>query len=233
MRNWRVFLTATCVATCAASAAFAGTYLVKVENMIPGGPATGQPATPPLAVVHDAGYSLFGPGQMATAGLELLAEEGNPADLKAEADASGNVSFSTVGAAGPFFDEVEFMVTGNPGELLSVVFMLARSNDLISGIHDVPLPADSSMTMLADLTVYDAGTEENTGQIAHIPFYGNAGGPDESMPIAAISMYSVVDDPDQGTIAYSFPPSYKITISGAAVPVEATTWGQVKSAWID
>ena len=40
-----------------AGAAFAGTYEITVENLVPGGMATGNPLTPPVAVVAADGCS--------------------------------------------------------------------------------------------------------------------------------------------------------------------------------
>ncbi|MBD3237562.1 MAG: hypothetical protein GF330_12720 [Candidatus Eisenbacteria bacterium] len=205
-------------------------YEIVVENMIPGGAETGQPMTPPVAVVHGPGYTLFAAGDMATPGLELLAEEGMTDDLVMEAESDPDV-YQVVVGDGPFVDAVTFMIEGNPGELLSLVTMLARSNDLITGIHDITLPCCGDSMAYVDVDVYDAGTEENTGLVAHIPFYGNTFvGPDEENPIAAITYYEVVDDPDYGLLEYEFPPSARITVTALdPSPAEQDTWGTVKS----
>ena len=55
----------------------ADVYTIQIENLVPGGPETGQPMTPSVGVVHGPGYTLWMPGGMATAGLELQAEEGS------------------------------------------------------------------------------------------------------------------------------------------------------------
>ena len=51
-------------------------YEVIITDEIPGGMATGQPFSPPVCVVHTAGYSLFEPGAMASPGLETVARRG-------------------------------------------------------------------------------------------------------------------------------------------------------------
>ncbi len=205
------------------------TYEVAIENMIPGGPEMGQPMTPPVVVVHGAGYTLFDAGELATAGLELLAEDGMTADLVAEAEANADVQQVVVGG-GPFFGTEIVQVTGNPGELLSLVTMLARSNDLITGIHDVALPASGSVEILPT-GVYDAGTEQNTGMVEHIPFYGNSlVGPEEDAVISMISEYAVLNDPDYKEIRYTFPPSARVRITVIEpTPAEEVTWGSVKA----
>ncbi|MBD3336370.1 MAG: hypothetical protein GF355_12725 [Candidatus Eisenbacteria bacterium] len=204
------------------------TYEVLIENDIPGGADTGQPMTPPVVVVHGDGYSLFAEGAMATDGLELLAEEGMTADLVAEAEASPDVYEVQVGD-GPFVDQVTVMIEGEPGQLISAVTMLARSNDLITGVHDITLP--DAKTLGSETNVYDAGTEQNTGLVEDIPFYGNTFvGPEEEMPIAEILSYEVVNDPDHGTLTYEFPPSATITIRPVEpTPTQTTTWGGMKA----
>jgi hypothetical protein len=203
------------------------TYQILIEDLVAGGPATGQPITPPVAVVHGPGYSLFAPGSPASPGLEIVAEEGTPTVLVGEAEGSADVSFVTVGAAGPFFDAAMFEVEGDAGDLLSIVAMLARSNDLITGIHDVPLPAGGSMMIMTN--AYDAGTELNTGLVEHIPFYGNPGGPDEDGVVSVMMMYSVLDDPIEGQIDYTFPPAARITITRMdPTPLEDASWTDVK-----
>jgi hypothetical protein len=210
--------------------ALAAPYVVTIENLVPGGLDTGQPMTPPLGVVHDAGYSLFGPGLFATPGLELLAEEGVPTLLATEAMASANVSAVEIGG-GPFIGAETITIDGDPGDLFSIVTMLARSNDLITGVHDIVLPANLPFEILTD--AYDAGTEMNTGLVEHIPFYGNAMvGPDENQPIAGINAYSVLNDPNHGQIDFRFPPAARVTIERMVVPVEAVTWGEIKSTWL-
>ncbi len=219
------------VASVAAGTAGAVTYEVMIENMIPGGAETGQPMTPPVVVVHNSGYSLFAEGDMATAGLEALAEDGVTDDLVAEAMASPDV-YSVVVGPGPFFDPITVEVEGNPGDLLSIATMLARTNDLITGLHDLPLPAEG-VVLIDETGVYDAGTEENTGLVEHIPFYGNTFvGPDESSPIEMISSYVVNNDPTYGVLTYEFPPSARITVTVMdPTPVEVGTWGAIKKLY--
>jgi hypothetical protein len=229
----RPMLVLAIVATCIAvlpQVAHAEQYLITVEDLVVGGPDTGQPLSPPVAAVHDGGYTMWEPGGMATPGLELVARDGTPTMLAAEAMASSNVFDVAVGD-GPFFNSVEFPITGNPGDLISIACMLGRTNDLITGIHDVMLPASDPVEMVT--TAYDAGVEENTGLAEHIPFYGNPGvGPDETMPIQMINLYIVHNDPMFGELTWTFPPAARITVELAATPVEASTWGAIKSAWL-
>jgi hypothetical protein len=230
MKRCARVLAALTLSAALASAAGAMTYEVTIQDLILGGPDTGQPFSPPVAVVHNSGYSQFEPGMMASPGLELVAREGNPSVLEGEALADPNV-YSVVVGTGPYFDMQTIMVAGNPGDLFSVAWMLGRTNDLFSGLHDVALPAVGSVEF--DTEVWDSGTEENTGLAADIPFYGGHNvGPDEDSPIMTISAYTVHDDPNHGTIMWSFPPSAHVTIRVLdGTPTAETTWGAVKSLY--
>jgi hypothetical protein len=228
MRTISTLLVVAVVVGCLAVAAAATTYTITVENMVvPSGPDQGQPMTPVVGVVHNAGYSMFVPGGYATAGLEALAEDGATADLMAEAMASPDVYDVQMGGMGPFFDYVIFTVEGNPGDLFSMATMLARTNDLFTGVYDVVLPMVGALVI--EPPVWDAGTEVNTGLIADIPFYGgHFVGPDENNPIAEINVYVVNDDPTYGALTWSFPPGARISICTGMTPVEDSSWAQIK-----
>jgi hypothetical protein len=218
------------VLTASATLAHADTYQITVENLLGGGgPDTGQPLSPPVAVVHGAGYTLWAPGGTATPGLELQAEDGDPSGIAGEAEAAADVSAVVVGA-GPFFDVEVVMIEGEPGDLFSLSSMLGRTNDIITGVNNVALP-DTEVVIMT--SAWDAGTEENTGLIAHIPFYGNPGvGPDEKGVITEILEYSVVDDPDHGKLTWTFPPAARITITRMdASPTRTGTWSSLKGLY--
>ncbi|MEZ4647758.1 MAG: spondin domain-containing protein [Candidatus Eisenbacteria bacterium] len=214
-----------------AGAASAATYTITVEDLVPGGPATGQPLSPPVAAVHDGSYSLFAEGAAASPGLEIVARDGTPTTLLMEAEAASGVSYATIGSAGPFFDSVQFTVEGEAGDLFSVAMMLGRTNDLITGVHDIVLPSSDTVVLMTN--AYDAGVEVNTGMIEHIPFYGNSGvGPDEDGVITMIGSYTIFNDPDFGKLDFTFPPAARITIEpGNTTPVETTTWGAIKGLY--
>jgi hypothetical protein len=216
--------------TLGAGAASALTYVITVQNDVPGGVDTGQPLTPPVGIVHNSSYSPFTLGMPATAGLELLAEEGVPTGLAGEAMASPHAFAVEVGS-GPFITTSSFEIQGNPGDLFSVVSMFARTNDLITGVQTV-LPGAGSI-VLPMTNVYDAGTEVNTGLVADIPLYGNAMvGPTEGGVVTMIDSYSVLDDPTYGQLDYEFPPSATVTIEAVtATSVDSWSWGSVKDAY--
>ena len=225
--------TAAALALCLGMATMASamTYQITVIDEIPGGPDTGQPFSPPIAVVHGSNYSQWAPGSFASPGLELVAREGDPSILAMEAQDSPYVSDVVIGSAGPFFDQVTFTVEGDPGRLFSVAWMLGRTNDLFSGLRDVVLPAIGTMELEAD--VWDSGTEVNTGMIEYLGFYGHPNtGPDEDNPISSIGMYTIYNDPDHPELSWTFPPGGHVTIQAmGTVPTQETTWGAVKSLY--
>ena len=225
----KLVLSAVLSVSLASFAVAATHYEVIITNEIPGGLATGQPFSPPVCAIHDAGYSLFMPGAMASPGLETVAREGNPTMLAAEAMASASVSQVIVGT-GPFFDMQTIEFDAMPGELFSTAWMLGRTNDLFTGLYDIMLPL-AGTTLEYTTTVWDSGTEVNSGLIADLGFYGHPNmGTDEDEPITAIDMYVIHDDPDYGMLTWDFPPSAHVTIIATeATPVEGATWGQVKS----
>ena len=139
-----------------------------------------QPLSPVAIVAHQGGYSVFAVGMAATAGLETLAEGGDNSVLIAEADADMMVMATSMGAApiGPAGSEtvsVTVLESELPGLTISVSTMLVNTNDAITGINGASVGdmlAGESMTWRT--VAYDAGTEANSEQAAHIP--GPAGG---------------------------------------------------------
>ncbi|MDP8245633.1 MAG: spondin domain-containing protein [Candidatus Hinthialibacter antarcticus] len=185
------------------------------------GTSEGQPLTPPVVVVHDSRAQVFTIGSEASAGLEIIAEEGMPDTLVSELFPTEGVFSVNVAGTGPGFEhETSFMAA--PGMLVSVVSMFARTNDVFIGINSVELPTMGAPASI-EAVAYDAGTEMNTGLVEHIPFYGNAGGPDENGLVAEINSYSVLDDPD-GMLDYAWPPAATITISGSEGTSNVADW---------
>jgi hypothetical protein len=139
--------------------------------------ATGlvQPLAPGIYASHEAPGLLFMPGTTASAGIEAMAEDGNPTILGAEVLAAGG--YRSAGAfavpvggdgPGPLFPggTYAFNVTAVHGEYLSFVTMLVQTNDLFfappeGGIALFPegQPLDGIVTDMVML--WDAGTEVN------------------------------------------------------------------------
>lgn len=217
------------IAAGGASLAHALTYEITVYNEIPGGLDTGQPFSPPVVVVHDGTYSQWMPGALASPGIIAVAEEGSPVVLAMEAEASAGVASVVVGD-GPFFDPQTILIDGEPGALLSLAWMLGRTNDLFSGLYDVVLPELGTNLDLMTYA-YDAGSEVNTGMIADLGFYGHPmTGTDEANPIAMIDSYVIHDDPDHGMLTWEFPPCGRVMIRPMEpTPTAPATWGSIKA----
>jgi len=185
-------------------------YHVEIENL-----DEVQPLTPPVAVVHSGGYSLFEVGSEATPGLELLAEEGITGDLVAEAEANADVSTVVVGGSGPTFGSFQFFIEGQPGDLFSVASMFAKTNDNFIGVSSVMLPSPGD-SLTIESQAYDSGTEQNTGMAADIPAFGNVGvGPEEDGTVQVINSFTLQDDPELGQVESTWPPAANIIITPA------------------
>lgn len=186
---------------------YAMVYHVEIKDLDPL-----QPLTPPVAIVHDSGYEIFAVGEASTPGLEAVAEEGNPEILVEEASADPHVKSVVVGGAGGNFFGAKFYVIGEPGDLLSIASMFARTNDNFIGLSSMPLPSSNDPVVM-QFEAYDAGTEVNTGLASDVPFYGGHEGPDEGGVVQVANQYAIVDDPDMGVIEFNWPPSAMITIT--------------------
>jgi len=131
---------------------------------------------PGVYATHPRGALLFRAGEVASAGLEAMAEDGNPTTLAAEIEAAGGFL-----AAGAFAVPVgrdapaplgpgqayEFEVIATPGDALSFVAMFLQSNDVFyapSSAEGIDLFPDG-VALEGDITdqimLWDAGTEVN------------------------------------------------------------------------
>ncbi len=151
------------------------TFDVTVSNL-----TNGQPLSPVAVVAHIDGYNVFTLGTAATAGLELLAEGGDNADLVAEADADANVLATASGGAaiGPAGEETiqfEVLASDVANLRISAVTMLVNTNDAITVLDAADVSGLAAGDTWSTRTIaYDAGTEADTEQAVHIP--GPAGG---------------------------------------------------------
>jgi hypothetical protein len=129
-------------------------------------------ALSPLAwAVTGESHVIFSAGARASAGLEMLAEDGMPDTLAASLAAfqSGAVSVGRGAAApGPIMPPAgnfSFEITASPGEMLSLATMFGESNDWFYTLADQPLFDAAGRPIQGDFThmvqLYDAGTEAN------------------------------------------------------------------------
>ena len=157
-------------------------FVLRIENVsdentldLPLGESTSVPLAPGAFAVHTGDDLLFEPGMPATAGLEALAEDGDPSALAAHlgmlAGVSASGAFSVpigAGAAGPLLPgaSYSFEFSASPGDRLSMATMLVQSNDLVLTFADGGLALFSGGTPVtgdvsAGLYIVDAGTEAN------------------------------------------------------------------------
>ena len=149
-----------------AQAGEAKLFKVTVVNL-----TKGQPLTPPVVAVHAPGYIPVHLGQKASEGLALLATDGMTDVLVAEFANKAQVVRSAVGD-GVILPgmKAEIMVKANdPRFNLSVVSMLARTNDAIAVAQELSTRLKVGQKAVALAEVYDAGAEMNTESCAHIP----------------------------------------------------------------
>ena len=135
------------------------TYSVKLTNLT---------AAQPMAPLLLSSESLYSVGQSASLGLETLAESGDNSALLNEYSVGGNALVKPA--------ENDSVTIETKEQKLSLVSMLVNTNDGFVGLnnYDVSsLDLDSSVTI--NLSVYDAGTEENSETTESVPGLGGEG----------------------------------------------------------
>ncbi len=215
---------------------------VTVENVQP---SDGFYLAPIWVGVHDGSFDLFDAGAAASSSLELLAEEGSPADIVAD---FSNAGFSqqaaltnVAGFAGaPVFDPgqsetTSFDVAGN-NRFLSFASMIIPSNDSFFA-NDNPLgiellDASGLYTgnrvlefTLADL--YDAGTEVNDTFGAPFSVIGGtsteeSGVITESPDLSNFNLTGTPAGTEVDLASASASPVLRITVTAVAVPEPAS-----------
>ena len=142
------------------------TYEVTVTNL-----TRGQPFTPPLAVTHRRSLSVFEVGELASLGVQEIAENGNLGPLADELALDDKVSDlvialpSSPSSPPPILQGTSrtFTITADRGaKFFSFVSMLICTNDGFTGLDGVRLPEDDDDPSVHTLVAYDAGTENNT-----------------------------------------------------------------------
>ncbi len=154
-----------------AEAQEAGNVLLTVRNV-----TAGQPLTPPVVVVHDGDAVLLPESAEDLAGLEALAESGDGAELAASLRGVAGVK-DTISMDPPPLppgQEATVTISASPGDHVSVISMLACTNDAIT-IGTLIVPESGSLPAMSSGRVYDAGTEENAETAATIPCLGGEG----------------------------------------------------------
>ena len=145
-------------------------YEVTITNLTPG-----QPITPPLLITHSKDAGFFTPGEMASAELQQLAENGNAEPLVMMLREKSGVLDIVQGAAplvpgndpgNTGLSHSETFVITKQGDMayLSFASMLVCTNDGFTGIDSIKLPYYQQKTVYA--SAFDARTEMNTENFA-------------------------------------------------------------------
>jgi hypothetical protein len=160
------------------------TYRVTITNL-----TSGQPLSPPVVAIHRGRDPIFRVGRPASVGVREIAENGNNAPLLAflEADPFGRISAFTQASMGPlvpegrpggvedppsgpeFPDSVTFEITANQrADRLSFASMLGCTNDGFTGANGLRLPSREGRSVTLGTAGYDAFTEINEEDFAHM-----------------------------------------------------------------
>lgn len=141
---------------------------VEIANISPTSSGTTFLLAPGVWAASSAGNVLFTLGAAAAdAGLEALAEDGNPQALAASLEAAG-ISHGTFGSA-PLASGASYTFTAEiaPGENLYFATMYVQSNDLFYATSSTGLNIWDTMghisggDVTAEIGLWDAGTEKN------------------------------------------------------------------------
>ena len=145
---------------------FTKVYKVTIVNL-----TKGQPITPPVVTVHSPHSQLFKLGEEASQGLKELSQDGVTDKLVEELNENKYFIRTEVGNG--------VILPGQSGEIeikarnsrfkVSVVAMLARTNDAILALSRGSLDLHKGQKVAYLASVYDAGAETNTESCAHIP----------------------------------------------------------------
>jgi hypothetical protein len=143
---------------------------------------SGQPLTPPVVATHRHRHDVFEVGQPASVGVREIAENGNSAPLLAFLEADplnqfGDFAESSTGPLVPpgvpgdaMFDQSATLslTTDTRADRLSFVSMLICTNDGFTGVDGMRLPSKIGKAVSAQTNAYDAFTEDNTEDYAHM-----------------------------------------------------------------
>lgn len=153
----------------ASSAEARGYYRAPVYEVVITNLTRGQILSPPVVFTHRPGYKLFEVGAPASPELAAIAEDAVNAPLETQLAADSRVvDRQTGGAPIPPGQSMALEVRGGRwATKLSAVGMLVVTNDAFFAANGVKLPRWGSKTYR--VVAYDAGSEANTENCAHIP----------------------------------------------------------------
>jgi hypothetical protein len=150
-------------------------YRVRVINL-----TDGQPLTPPIIATAKGSWNLFRVGDLASVGVQQVAENGNGAPLLGGLEQSPFVFRSKESDQGPlvppgtpmfgtFSDRVSLQIRATADtRFLSWISMLICTNDGFTGVSRLRMPNGIGQRVVVFTNGYDAGTEMNTEDYADL-----------------------------------------------------------------
>ncbi|MCA9171118.1 MAG: spondin domain-containing protein [Planctomycetales bacterium] len=161
----------------------------------------------PVGSTHNAQFSAWEPGQLASPGIQSMAETGNTSTLAGEINAavtagnSANPIFFSGGFNSPGKASTTFQ-TSSEYSLLTLVTMIAPSPDWFVGIHGFDLSPDERWISksVIDLLPYDAGTDDgltftatNAASNPHVPISRITVDPfPNALPLGTLTLLRIV-----------------------------------------
>ncbi len=129
-------------------------------------PSANPHFSPLTGAVHNNQAQFWSPQQLATQGIKVVAETGNPSEFLAEINSAigaGNAESAITGGGiplSPGSTSVEFDISTD-FPLVTLATMIAPSPDWFLGVHDLSLINNGAFvdTLTVPLLAYDAGTD--------------------------------------------------------------------------
>jgi len=127
----------------------------------------------PIGATHNSQYRIWQPGDLASVGIEAMAESGNASIIFEDVNEqitqgnAGSAVYKLPGFDSPDRFTLNFSTTPD-FPLLTITSMLAPSPDWFIGIHDYNLCQNGHWIDYAEITLYayDAGTDSGTTYLA-------------------------------------------------------------------
>ncbi len=189
---------------------------VTVRNVI-----SGQPITPPVVIVHTGTLVTLPASAGSIAGLETLAESGDPSGFATGvAGFAGVKSATAMDVSGPIPGGEQAVAEGisaAPGDFISVIGMLACTNDAVA-FGTVIVPQNGVTPLMSSGAVFDAGTEHNDETEATVPCLGGEG-VSAAGGEGVVALHQGIDgNADLATDAYDWDgPAIEIFVTSAGV----------------
>ena len=120
-----------------------------------------------IGMVHKQGALFFEDGELASPGMEIMAETGGTTELSSEIDVLVNSGMASVNILGEGltsgFSEATFQITvTNDFPLVTIVSMIAPSPDWFIAVENVSLFENGAFVenLTVDASAYDSGTDD-------------------------------------------------------------------------